>query len=72
MDVSDFGFDLPQLPGFDLKLPKIPFSVSWLNNTILQLPSIDLDKPKGKEWTEAAFGTIYPRLVRHYASGTEL
>ncbi|MDB5553656.1 MAG: hypothetical protein JWL86_3640 [Rhizobium sp.] len=39
----DFGFDLPQLPGFDLKLPKIPFSVSWLNNAILQLPSIDLD-----------------------------
>lgn len=34
----------------------------------LELPSIDLDKPKGEEWTEAAFATIYPQLVRHYAS----
>jgi hypothetical protein len=38
----------------------------------LELPSIDLDKPKGKEWTEEAFVTIYPQLVRHYASGTGL
>ena len=37
----------------------------------LALPSIDLDKPKGKEWTESAFAAIYPQLVRHYASGTE-
>lgn len=34
----------------------------------LQPPSIDLDKPKGKEWTEAAFATTFPRLERHYAS----
>jgi hypothetical protein len=38
----------------------------------VELPSIDLDKPKGKEWTEAAFAAIYPQLVRHYASRTEL
>lgn len=36
--------------------------------TSLQPPSIDLDKPKGKEWSEAAFATTFPRLVRHYAS----
>ena len=39
--------------------------------SLLKLPSIDLDKPKGREWTEAAFATIYPQLVRHYASGTQ-
>jgi len=38
----------------------------------LELPSIDLDKPKGKEWTAAAFAAIYPELVRHYAFGTGL
>jgi hypothetical protein len=38
----------------------------------LELPSIDLDKPKGKEWTEASFAAIHPQLVQHYASGTEL
>lgn len=38
----------------------------------LDPPAIDLDKPKGKEWTEAAFATTYPQLVRHYASVTEL
>jgi hypothetical protein len=32
----------------------------------LEPPSIDLDKPKGKEWTEAAFATTFPQLVRHY------
>jgi hypothetical protein len=38
----------------------------------LELLSIDLDKPKGKEWTEAAFAAAYPQLARHYASVTEL
>ena len=38
----------------------------------LERPSIDLDKPKGKGWTEAEFATIYPQLVRHYTSETEL
>jgi hypothetical protein len=37
----------------------------------LELPSIDLDRPKGREWSEAAFAAIYPQLVRHYASGPE-
>lgn len=38
----------------------------------LELPSIDLDKPKGKEWTEEVFATTYPQLVRYYASVTKL
>ena len=38
----------------------------------LDLPSIDLDKPKGKEWSEKAFAAAYPELVRHYASVTGL
>lgn len=38
----------------------------------LEPPPIDLDKPKGKEWTEASFATAYPQLVRHYAFVTEL
>jgi hypothetical protein len=29
--------------------------------------SIDLDKPKGRMWTEAAFPEIYPQLAMHYA-----
>lgn len=36
----------------------------------LELPSIDLDRPKGKEWTEEVFATAYPQLVRYYASVT--
>lgn len=35
-------------------------------------PLIDLDKPKGKEWSEATFATAYPQLVRHYTSAKEL
>lgn len=38
----------------------------------LELPSIDLDKPKGEEWTEEAFATTYPQLARYYASVTKL
>jgi hypothetical protein len=38
----------------------------------LKLPLIDLDKPKGKEWSEAALAATYPQLVRHYASVKEL
>ena len=30
--------------------------------------SIDLDKPKGREWSEEAFASTYPQLVGHYAS----
>lgn len=37
------SFDIPQLPGFDLKLPKIPFNLGWLQNLDLKLPSVDLD-----------------------------
>ena len=31
-----------------------------------QLPSMDLEKPKGKEWDEERFEEIFPELVRHY------
>jgi len=53
-------------------LPMIDEAYLLRTGSTLQLPSIDLDKPKGNEWTEEAFATIYPQLVRHYASGTEL
>jgi|GEM_PF-1292682 len=34
----------------------------------LELPMIDLDKPKGKEWPEEAFEAMFPELVRYYAT----
>lgn len=34
----------------------------------LEPPSIDLDKPKGREWTEEAFTATYPQLVRYYGA----
>ena len=34
----------------------------------LELPMTDLDKPKGKEWPEQDFETIFPELVEHYAA----
>ena len=34
----------------------------------LELPAIDLDKPKGREWEEDALEQDYPDLARHYAS----
>lgn len=37
----------------------------------LKQPMIDLEKPKGKEWPEEDIATIYPELVRHYASARE-
>ncbi len=60
--------DLPDGPC----LPMIEEAYLLRTGSSLELPSIDLDKPKGKEWTEEAFATIYPQLVRHYASVTEL
>jgi hypothetical protein len=38
----------------------------------LEVPPIDLDAAKGTEWTEEAFASSYPQLVRHYASRTAL
>jgi hypothetical protein len=37
----------------------------------LELPATDLDTPKGKEWPEQEFETIFPALVGHYAAGEE-
>jgi hypothetical protein len=62
----------PDLPDDGNCLSMIAEAYLLRNGSSLELPSIDLDKPKGKEWTEAAFATIYPHLVRHYASVTEL
>jgi hypothetical protein len=56
--------DLPDGPGLSM----VEEVYVQRKGASLELPSIDLDKPKGKEWTEAAFATIYPQLVRHYAS----
>ena len=39
--------------------------------TPLELPMIDLEKPKGKEWPEEAFEEIFPDLVRYYATVKE-
>lgn len=35
-----------------------------------ELPMIDLDRPKGKEWREDRFEASYPELVRHYEAGS--
>ncbi|AYG66119.1 hypothetical protein [Rhizobium sp. CCGE531] len=40
---DEIGFDMPYLPGFNLRLPKIAFGTSWLDGAILHLPSVDLD-----------------------------
>lgn len=51
-------------------LPMIDEAYLLRTGSTLELPSIDLDKPKGKEWTEEGSATVYSQLVRHYASGT--
>ncbi|MER9877953.1 hypothetical protein [Mesorhizobium sp. M0118] len=40
---DEIGFDMPLLPGLNLRLPRIAFSTSWLDKTVLHLPSVDLD-----------------------------
>jgi hypothetical protein len=57
----------PDLPGGSC-LQLIEEAYLRREGSSLELPSIDLDKPKGKEWTEAAFAAIYPQLARHYGS----
>lgn len=49
-------------------LPMIEEAYFLRTGAPLERPSIDLDKPKGKEWTETAFAATYPDLARHYAS----
>lgn len=61
----------PDLPEGHL-LPTIEEAWFLRTGSALEPPSIDLDKPKGKEWTEAAFAAAHPQLVRHYASVTKL
>ena len=33
----------------------------------MEVPSLDLEKPKGREWPEDALEARYPELARHYA-----
>jgi hypothetical protein len=51
-------------------LPMIDEAYLSRKGSTLELPAIDLDTPKGKQWTEDAFETTYPELVRHYALAT--
>lgn len=50
-------------------LPMIAEAYLLRTGASLDLPSIDLDKPKGREWAEAAFPATFPQLVQHYALG---
>jgi hypothetical protein len=34
----------------------------------LELPAIDLEKPRGKEWPEVSFDAIFPDLISYYAT----
>ncbi|QKC98268.1 hypothetical protein [Mesorhizobium sp. NZP2298] len=40
---DEIGFDMPGLSGLNLRLPRIAFSTSWLDKTILHVPSVDVD-----------------------------
>ena len=61
----------PDLPD-DACLSTIEEAYFLRTGSSLDLPSIDLHKPRGKEWREETFAAIHPHLVRHYASGAEL
>lgn len=61
----------PDLPADGSCLPMIQEAYFLRKGSSLDLPSIDLDGPKGREWTEESFAATYPQLVRHYASVTE-
>ena len=59
--------ELPDGPGLSsIQEAYLQRAGSWL-----ELPSIDIEKPKGKPWTEEAFETTFPDLMRHYASAPE-
>ena len=47
-------------------LPMIDEAYLLRTGSTLELPSIDLARPKGKEWTEDAFATIDPQLAGHF------
>ena len=62
------GPDLPDGPG----TATIEEAYLMRAGSLPRLPSIDLEKPRGTEWTEAEFAAMYPELARHYASVTQL
>jgi hypothetical protein len=53
-------------------LPMLEESYLLRKGSWLELPPIDLDEPKGREWAEETFAATYPELVRRYASLREL
>ena len=55
--------DLPDGPGLQV----IADSYFLRKGSKLTLPSIEMDKPKGKEWIEEDFDQQFPTLVEHYA-----
>jgi len=61
----------PDLPDDGNCLSMIEEAYFLRTGASVKLPSIDLDTPKGKEWTEAGFAATYPQLARRYASGTD-
>jgi len=55
----------PELPDGTL-LMMIDQAYALRSDTSLELPTIDLKKPKGKEWSEKHFDSLFPSLVAHY------
>ncbi len=61
----------PDLPDGTL-LPLIEEAYLLRKGSPLAVLAIDLDKPRGKEWTEATLATRYPRLAQRYRSAEQL
>lgn len=57
----------PELPDGTL-IPEIEDAFLQREGAGLDLPIVDLEKPRGKEWPEDQVEAIYPELARHYAS----
>ena len=57
----------PELPDGTL-IPEIEDAFLQREGSGLDLPMINLEKPRGKEWPEDQVEAIYPELARHYAS----
>lgn len=49
-------------------LPMIEEAYFLRQGAALPAPTIDLDRPRGKEWSEATLGETFPELVEHYGS----
>jgi hypothetical protein len=60
----------PDLPDGTL-LPLIEEAYLLRKGSPLAVPAIDLDQPKGKEWTDATLATRYPQLAQRYGLEAE-